>query len=213
MTKADVVASVGQSHYDAASWILKKAVPGPDPDLPHVVSPAVWDAPLANVEKIALFFELYDDLPSYAMLMYATRVYRKFDGAARESWWQACLARLGGADDVIREPILYTLWCDYFEDEDLVTDVWRRMTAQKNARITAAILPVSGPVPWPLKAPVYEAAAEDVSLHPALLRALAGSAFDAFGKMEPEPARRLLARLQVPEDLPGYAELRARLAG
>ena len=106
MTNADIIASVGQSRYDEASLILRKQIAGPDPMVPHEVSPAVWESPLPQTEQIALFFELYDDPPSYAMSMYATHVYPDFDERSRESWWRQCLRRLGEGLDVVREPIL-----------------------------------------------------------------------------------------------------------
>jgi hypothetical protein len=58
---------------------------------------------------------------------------------------------------------------------------------------------------------LYEAAAKDAAWHKALLEALVGSAFDAFGDFEPESADRLLAQMHLPADAPGYAELRKRL--
>ena len=143
MTKPDIIALVGQSRYDEASLILRKQITGPDPKLPHEVSPAVWESPLAQIEQIALFFELYDDLPSYAMLMYATHVYPDFDERSREFWWRQCLRRVGDGAYVVREPILYALWCDYFENPAFVEDVWKRVAAHEDPRVVEAILRVS----------------------------------------------------------------------
>lgn len=211
MTKDDIIDLVGREAYDDASAILRRVQRGPDPMLPHDVSPAIWDAPLPGVEKVALFFEVYDDLPGYAMLMYATGEHPGLDAAARDAWWRACLARIGGGDDVLREPILYSMWCDFFEDPVLVGEAWSRLTSPGDRRVTAAVLPASGPVPWALKAPVYEQAAAHPFFHAALFQGLLGSAVDVFGSIEVEPARRLLARLDVPQDARGLAELSARL--
>ena len=211
MTKADIIASVGQSRYDEASRILRKQTTGPDPKLPHEVSPAVWDTPLPPIEQIALFFQLYDDLPSYAMLMYATHVYPDFGERSRDLWWSECFKRVSDGGDEVREPILYALWCDYFENPALVEEVWKRACAHDDVHVVEGILRVSGPVPWPLKAPLYEAAAKDAAWHMPLLEGLAGSAFNAFGDIDPAAARQLLARMHLPADAPGYVELKSRL--
>lgn len=75
-----------------------------------------------------------------------------------------------------------------------------------------AVLPISGPVPYALKAPLYERLIADVAWHGAIFESLFGSAFDVFGNLNKNAARRLLARLQLPAGLAHVEALRAKLA-
>jgi hypothetical protein len=106
-------------------------------------------------ERLGLSLALYREMPSYAVLMYGTGPYREFDGETRKRFWEAYRALLADADDRLADPISYSLWCDYFEDAEIVQDAWNGINPDTLApRGLRRLLEVAGPVPWARKAPV-----------------------------------------------------------
>ncbi len=93
-------------------------------------------------------------------------------------------------------------------------EAWREVTRRDVTpweRRIARVLQVCGPVPWAAKAGLLGELAADPRLHHAVFRAIAGSAFDAYGDVGPDAAA-LLDRLALPDETPDLAPLRARLA-
>jgi hypothetical protein len=219
MDKATIIQSVGKERYEAASLELRGLATRPDfgskdapqgSDLPHEISDDIWDADLPVPQKLALFFAVYDDLPSYGLLMYAKHHYGEWPESERSIFWHNCRSRLLGP---YASPISYALWCDFFEDVDTVEESWGALTAAADERLLKVIFPVSGPVPWALKASVFEQWAATPTLHDAIFLGLAGSVFDYFGKVDEPAARRILLSLSVDEGHEAYQTLKRRLGG
>jgi hypothetical protein len=165
-----------------------------------------------EAERLALGLALYRDLPSYAVLLYSTGAYRQFGDETRAMFWAAVRALLADANDRLADPIAYALWCDNFEDATTVQEAWRGIDPATLApRGLARLLDAAGPVPWALKAPLYERLLPDRAWHPALFRSLSFSRFDAYGEIAAPEALALLSRLRLPRDTAGLAELRAAL--
>lgn len=218
MNKATIIQTVGDERYKAASSEFRQLAASPDfgsrdaiqgPDLPHELSDYIWDAELPPADKIALFFEIYDDLPSYGMLMYAKHHYGEWSMSERAQWWRAFRERLQGP---VAAALLYSLWCDFFEDEGTAGEAWQALTSDAEDWLMRELLPVSGPVPWSLKADCLSKCAETPAFHRAVLEALLGAAFDYFGKIDVRGALELLGRLQVRED-PRFEQLVRHLSG
>jgi hypothetical protein len=126
LDKAAIVQAVGAVSYAEASEHLRELAISSDygsksaaqgSNLPHKVSDYLWDSELRTSEKIALFFDFYDDLPSYGLLMYAKDQYSGWSSEERTQWWTAYRARITAA---IAAPLTYALWCDFFEDSETV---------------------------------------------------------------------------------------------
>lgn len=117
------------------------------------------------------------------------------------------------------EPVTYSLWVDWFEDRATVEvafaevlgndveelqarDRLHEMARDPLFRRAKRVLEISGPVPWSIKHPVYQAAAAVPDLHPALFKGLLSSYHDFYGNLEPHAAHTLLQQL----DLPGNTE-------
>jgi len=165
-----------------------------------------------EVERLALGLALYRHLPSYAVLMYSTGAYREFSGEIRARFWSAFRALLADADDRLAAPVAYALWCDYFEDAATVQDAWRGINpATLAGRPLERLLDVAGPVPWALKAALYERLLPDVAWHQAIFRSLVFSRFDVYGEIDAPKALALLNRLRLSRDTSGLGELRVRL--
>lgn len=194
------------THVDRVEW------PGDLADVPHDLADPVWyesEQPLAVRLRVAQ--ALYRAMPCYGNLMYTMHFYGEFGEVERAAFWQEYRALLADADDRLADPIAYSLWVDYFEAG--YDEAWLEVTSLDPPweRRMERVLPVSGPVRWKLKEPVYLHLADDERWHPFIVRGLIGSAFDAYGKLEPRPARSLLRRLRVSHDVPGLSELEQKL--
>lgn len=78
--KATIISHVGPEQYAAASRSLIEIAKRKDygtrscpqgPDLPHEITDQIWDSDLHVPGKIELFFQIFDDLPCYGMLIHA----------------------------------------------------------------------------------------------------------------------------------------------
>ncbi|GMV21565.1 MAG: hypothetical protein AMXMBFR57_15140 [Acidimicrobiia bacterium] len=221
MTKSKIVLSVGETQYWAASREFTKSARDPGygsaqsqiadtgPTLPHDIEALIWDSDLSSDEKIALFFELFDDLPSYGMLMYAKHQWREWTDEERGVWWREFRARLLGE---FPAPLTYSLWCDFFEDSACVTEGWRAVTSGADVGLLLRVLPVSGPVPWSLKRPYLWRSLLVPKLRSAAFDGLLGAAFDVFGQVNKQEARLLAWLLQRSIRDSRYSQLRQQLS-
>jgi hypothetical protein len=220
MTYDDIVALVGLEQYQAECAIARRDAERPnygrggggELSSPHEIEELIWEQPVTWSNRIDLFFRIYDDMPAYANLMYADSRYAEFDDDGRRSWWDEVKKRLASSEVALRQPLLYALWCDFFEDADTVEDAWNALTgATVPESVLRLILPISGAVPYTLKRSVYDRLIADPSWHVPIFESLLGSAFDYFGQVEQSDARHVLDRLRLAGDLPGLAELRGKL--
>lgn len=222
MNRADVIRQIGEDRYAAASAAMREHALSPGyrsgeaaqlPEwidmLPHEIADDIWEAALSSAEKIQLFFSLYDDLPGYGMLMYASHHYDEWSAEDRVAWWSGVRERIvlpHGA------PLQTMLVCDFFVGVDSVEDSWNALTHDRALELLARVLPVSGPVPWALKGDLLSFAAGTPELQQPVFEALLGATFGCFGSLETEPARALLDRLTVDPNDPRLPHLVARLA-
>jgi hypothetical protein len=224
MTKGELVEIVGRERYRRECELARADAARPDYgrdlgehavklELPHELEQYIWDEGLGGwPERIALCFAVYDDMPAYGHLMYATHRYPEFGPEDREGWWSAVRARLTGPDAALRRPLQYALWCDFFEDPDTVEEAWAALAGPGAApALLRAVLPVSGPVPYALKGLVYERLLGHAAWHEAIFESLLRSAFDVYGDVDKEAARHTLSRLQLPAGLAYVEDLRVKL--
>jgi hypothetical protein len=152
-------------------------------------------------------------MPSYANLMYVSMLFPKFETDVQTRFWDAYRAFLDDPDDRLAIPAAYSLWVDYFEDPERAAQAWHEMSRpQLSERTLERLVPVSGPVPWELKVPLYEQLAADPHLHPLLFRGLSASEFDLYGKIDAAEAATFLRRLLLAPETPGLRELEGKLA-
>ncbi len=227
MELTDLIALVGQDQYEAArvlAWESASTTGGRP-----VVTPAdevvgavtfdlaqLWDMPaLTPAERLALARELYEDMPCYENTLGFRHEYDSFDPALTDEFWTFYRRLLGSVDDRLAEPIAYSLWCDYFEDPNVVALAWRAVTAPgpNHDRRIGRVLRVSGPVPWHLKYPLLTHLAYTPSWHDLIFQALFAARFDAFGKLDKSEAATLLARLRLSHSSVQLSTLQAALTG
>jgi hypothetical protein len=115
---------------------------------------------------------------------------------------------------VLAEPVAYSLWVDYYEDRSTVEEAWRETTRLDGdwERRLERVLIASGPVPYSLKAPVYQRLIDQRRWHPFIFRSLLHSAYDVYGHLDIAAARQLLGHLKLPPDTEHLDDLSAKLA-
>jgi hypothetical protein len=200
----DLRRATGAERFDAACrerWAsddLLGSRDGPGAEVPHDVADHIW---AATDDRLDLLFAVYERMPCYALLMYSTGPYEDFDDAEKERFWALYRRLLEQPERRLADPVVYSLWVDYYEDPRTVEEAWRATTplaGEWQPRIDR-ILPASGPVPYPLKAPLYERLLVDRRFHEPILEGLAGGARDVFGKLDAPQALVLLQRLRLPD--------------
>lgn len=190
-----------------------------DNDVAHTWAQAVMaDEDLDEAGRLRVGFGLLDLLGEYWVTCeIGFAMARVDDPRVRDALWRAYRTRLEAPEPA--EAIRYSLWGDWFEDRATVEEAFAQTLGNDAGRLrdgdaallrrAGRVLEDSGPVPWALKEPVYEAATEVPELRAAVFRGLLLSYHDVFGHLEPEPALRLLARL--PHDVEHFDRLSAVL--
>ncbi len=209
MNKQALIASVGAERYETAARLLRadsaradygRGAAASPSDLPHEITDLIWATDQSSHHRIGLLFAVYDDMPAYGHLMYSVHHYPSFNASDRSYWWDQVRARVVSPDPAIRQPLLYCLWCDYFEDPDTVAEAWHAVTARphRSGALLNAVLPVSGPVPYAMKRSLYRELLRDATFHEAIFRSIQRSVFDIYGEVDARHALRLLSRLSLP---------------
>ncbi|WNQ09379.1 hypothetical protein MJA45_17285 [Paenibacillus aurantius] len=157
-------------------------------------------------------FELYDGMPTYSILHHIGLSFHDFNGEEKDYMWEKYLSYLSSEDNSLSKPVEYSLWCHFFEDQELVEDSWERIFNQpRKDRLIQRILIASGPVPYTLKNPLYSRLIKDLKWHYYIYRSLLHSAFDYFGNIEKEKALELLEQLKLSEDVKNLELLKEKL--
>jgi len=174
---------------------------------------ALEDPALDSSGRVLVALGLLDLLDQYAVAMYLKTT--PLDPAAHALFWAGYRRRL--EDPASAEPVTYSLWVDWFEDPLTAETAFTEVVARPDdltdgpLRRNRRVLAVSGPVPWLVKQPVYQAATAVPALHLALFHGLLGSRYDVFGDLDPAAALALLDRLDLPPDTEHLDLLRSDL--
>jgi hypothetical protein len=112
--------------------------------------------------------------------------------------WDAYREALDSPDDRLAEPAAYSLWVDYFENPPTVEEAWREMLHEPTDRRLERLLHASGPVPWQLKAPLFERLSRAPRWHPFIRLALDAAETDVFGQSDPKAVEAWRRRLTPP---------------
>lgn len=148
------------------------------------------------------FFTLYRELPSYTALSQLHIQYGndKLAGDARRRFWAIYREIVSGASEAHARPACYSLWCDWFENQDTVAEAWSEiLTPPVDDRRMERVLTHSGPVPFGMKSSVYRELEGDPRKHDWIFRSLLYSAFDVYGNIDKSQALAIVERLEVPE--------------
>jgi hypothetical protein len=214
---ADLITAVGEDRFRRAcdwAWATAAGTGRPrEPEddheapedvdyVPHDLEDLIWwQGEASSLARIDLAFELYRAMPGYGNLMYVRHHFFEWDDHAKKRFWDEYRTLLSDDDDRLADPVAYSLWCDYFEDSRTVEEAWEALATPGALSEPGMerLLRVSGPVPYGLKAPLYERLLPNARWHPFIFRSLFGSAFDVYGKVEADAALELLVELTLPE--------------
>jgi hypothetical protein len=196
-------------------------------DVAHEWTHQIWlDHRLGPVEQLDLALGLLDLLDEYWVTVEIGFHVNGHGPLVLERMWEGYRERLERPDP--SGAVAYSLWVDWFEDQATVESAFREVLAADITvladrgqlselasgalfRRSERVLDVSGPVPWTVKAPIYEHLVRIPELHPALFRAVLASYHDIYGSLEAGSALHLLDRLELPARPEDYDRLRAVL--
>lgn len=217
---ADLKEHIGEENFEAArNWAWASA---PDTGTranwemkPNQGSGALWQvmewatqraATLGTDRDILHFYlDLYREFPSYSCLfdLSITRPYRELSLALRHEFWEFAREALSSESNALGDPVAFAMWCDFFEDPELVDEAWHQLVTRSIAsdRLLERVLIASGPVPFRLKKPLYTLLIKRERWHYFIYRSLLHSAFDVYGKIERQEARKILGSLKLPSSV------------
>jgi hypothetical protein len=193
---------------------------GSDNDLVHAIADELWYADLPPAAAVDLTLELLEELQDYALLMYLHLAWDGLPETLRDRVLRRYVAVLE-SDDQGRtaeiEAVEYSIWVDFFEDprtqeqafRTLAADLGPGLSIPSAARRLKRLLPLTGPVAWPLKNLLYAALAADPRWAPWVLAGLVASHNDVYGQLDPGEALTLLDQLAVSPSDERLASLRA----
>jgi hypothetical protein len=138
MRLQDLIDHVGEPMFEEARrWAWQTAAgtgigvsPWPNKvnDVPHELEDLIWLRGDGTwLERVALAFELYRTMPCYANLMYIQHHHNDWNDDARRLFWNEYRSLVGDPDDRLADPVAYSLWCDYFEDPEIVEEAWQEI--------------------------------------------------------------------------------------
>lgn len=221
MNKRDITATVGSERYRQASAAAYRAAPHTgtsaqtesfDSEIAHDIQELIWDAPVPDINKVALTFEVYADMPCYALLMGVSLNYCDLSAGACDLLWTHIRVLIGQDNEALSGPIEYTLWCDYFEGNDRIERAWAELTGDDaNDTTLRRVLIMSGPVPFGLKSKLYARLIDDNRWHHYIFRSLLHSTFDYFGNVDKRQALTVLQQLDLPPDTENLVTLQHAL--
>jgi len=168
------------------------------PDFVHSVADWICEEmSLAPVDRIALLFAVYERMPCYALLLVGPLQCAEGCPQALALWQAKVRELLAAEEDALADPVGYWLWCGPFEDINEAEPWWRALTAPGGPpRLFERLLEHSGPVPYALKAELYERLLPDERWRPFILRSLDNSSADLFGQIDWADAERVKRRLR-----------------
>jgi hypothetical protein len=197
--------------------------PQPDNDIAHSWAyAALRDPALDGGERARLGLGLLELLRDFAVARELSTALRDpAVGLPAEVVWAGYRRALEAAEDC--DPVCYSLWVDWFEDQETAETAFAEVLGADLPRLPAAdpallrrarrVLEISGPVPWAVKLPAYQKSLRVRELHPALFTGLLRSYHDVCGDLDPRSALVLLKRVRLPAGTGQLAALRTVLEG
>ena len=189
-------------------------IPGDPARVPHDIAERLWFASEADLgERLHLALDLYSRMPCYATLMYIRHFAPQFDAGDRGMVWDAYRRWLDDADDRLADPVAHSLATDYFPSREFAPEVWHVISTLERPRVRRLkrLLTISGPVPYHLKAALYDRLMRDARWHPLILSSLLQSRSAPNGDIDLEAARDVLGQLRLSTTSPDLESSRELL--
>jgi hypothetical protein len=169
---------------------------------------------LSDVAFVECYCSVYERVPSYTLLfnMVIERAYWSWQPEAKSHFWAFTRRMLSSEHPALSDPLLYELWCDFFERSEAL-EAWEALTAgSPNDRLVERLLEVSGPVPFSAKERLYERLLSDIRWHHFIFRSVYHSLFDVYGKVDRSKALHILDQLSFQaSDEPDFVKVLEKL--
>lgn len=180
--------------------------------VPFELRDKVLATPVFPADKLTLLLDLYEEMPSHALLSPLRDLLPQLTEEQQQQVWDKFRHYLGHEDEALSVPAEYALWCDFFSDPLIAGLAWINLVMPPvSDRQIVRLLTTAGPLPWDLKAALYQQLVPDRTWHYAIYRSILYSRFDPHGKIQPKDALKLLQLLEIPEEAEHLEELRETL--
>jgi hypothetical protein len=182
-------------------------------DIPHVIDDLIWDGSngLSDRDKLLLMFAVYEDLPSYGILLFSHRRYQKFTPELQALFWQEVRRLLSTGDPALVGPLEYLLVIDFFELCKDCETIWHALLGEgANAHLVRGVLRCSATAPWHLKEQLYEGLIGDPVWHQDIYRSLVESYYTLYGQIDKSAAALYLDLLVLspePQELQRFKDV------
>lgn len=213
MNKQDIIAHITPEIYAIEcddAWRAAPFTGGNDAsqfytsDTPFTINRLIWDTDngLNDSQKIDLVFAVYRDLPCYTLLSEVfIHQYRDLSADVQAIYWQHIAVLLAQPEIALAEPIVYTLAVDFFEDRELCSQVWERLTSvHEPEQFMVRFLEASAAVPFALKEQLYQQLLANPRMHQAIYTSLRASYYSLYGDIDKVQARSILGQLSIAQE-------------
>lgn len=162
----------------------------------------LFNSKIEKKKRIDLLFDLYRLCPSFTVIddLYVNYWNKLFE-LEKNLFWKHVINILNSEKKYLKEPIIYALWCDFFEGPETVTESWNALiTKEATDEVLKTVLINAGPVPFYLKKELYYRLIGSKYWHKYIFKSLLHSEFDYYGDIDKEEALKIINKLNVPKN-------------
>ncbi|MEQ9090684.1 MAG: hypothetical protein RIE52_06310 [Balneola sp.] len=173
-----------------------------DYDLITDIIQSIFEAKSNHNNSIKLLFDFYKVCPSFTVIddIYVN-YWRELFNFEKEEFWENIIEILNSKKDYPKEPIIYALWCDFFEDPRTVNQSWNALvTNETTDEVLKIVLVNSGPVPFNLKKELYYRLLGSDYWHKYIFKSLLHSQFDVYGDIDTQESLKILGKLNISKE-------------
>ena len=175
-------------------------------EIPHEVIDLLWAQEEAVEQMLDQAFAVYEEMPTYGLLSALSDQFEILGDDGQSHLFEHHRRVLGEGRPTLARPMEYALWTDYLQSPDRVDLAWSTlMTPPVEPALMTSLLVISGPVPYDLKAPIYDRLIQEPSWHHAIFLSILHSKSETYGQCDDDHAREIVKQLQLPPDT-GYLD-------
>jgi|GEM_PF-578044 len=162
----------------------------------------ILESTLEHKEKVDIYFDLYRIYPSYSLMsLIHVHYWNELFETSKRTFWKHVIKIFESDQGYLKEPIIYSLWCDFFESPKTVHESWKALVHTKSSDdVLKIVLVNSGPVPFYLKKELYYRLIGSNFWHYYIFRSLLHSKFEVYGDLDEKEATKILKKLSIPKN-------------
>ncbi len=175
---------------------------GEDWSLIDDMADEVWNSEKSMEEKLKIGFELYEIFPQYHMWL--DPVYDAFrddfiDEPLKKYVYDKFAAYLSSGNESYINTVGYILWVEFFEGGgEISKDIWNGIVSSDQMSLEGKynLLEFSGPAEYDQKEKFYREILKNKESHPYILKSIAFSLTDLYGRIEKDKAVKIFNQLE-----------------